>query len=334
MSNFWQSLPKPFFVLAPMEDVTDTVFREVVMGMADPEFLQVLYTEFASVDGLNHPVGKINVGHRLMVTGSERALLKQKNIRLVAQIWGKKPELFAKIAREITEEYDFDGLDINMGCPVKKVVKNGCCSALIDQPSLAKEIILATKESTHLPVSVKTRTGIRSHETEKWMATVMETKPAAVILHGRTQKQQSDGLADWDEIAKGAEVRKQQSPETIFIGNGDVASVSQGAELAEKIGIEGIMVGRGIFHNPWIFQPNHPAPDKNERLSRLLFHTHLFEKTWGTKKSINILKRFYKIYTSEFTDASKLRVHLMDARSYEEIYGIIENETGVPSLPV
>jgi tRNA-dihydrouridine synthase len=329
MLNFWQSLPKPFFALAPMEDVTDTVFREVVAGMADPKYLQILYTEFASVDGLNHPVGKKNVAHRLLVSDTERALLKEKNIKLVVQIWGKNPELFHKIAREITAEFDCDGIDVNMGCPVKKVVKNGCCSALIDQPELAKEIILATKEATHLPVSVKTRTGIRSHETERWMTTVMETKPAAVILHGRTQKQQSDGLADWDEIAKGAAVRNLVSPGTLFIGNGDVSSVAQGTELAEKHGLDGIMVGRGIFHNPWFFRPNHPAPGKKERLSRLLFHTRLFEKTWASRKSINILKRFYKIYTSEFTDASKLRVLLMEARSYDEIYRILDSELNV-----
>ena len=326
ISNFWRQLPKPFFALAPMEDVTDTVFREVVAGMSDPSYLQVLYTEFASVDGLNHPVGKKNVVHRLLVSQSERALLKQKNIRLVFQIWGKKPELFYKITREITEEFDCDGIDVNMGCPVKKVVKNGCCSALIDQPELVKEIILATKEATHLPVSVKTRTGIRMHETERWMTTIMETRPAAVILHGRTQKQQSDGLADWDEIGKGAAIRKMMSPETIFVGNGDVHSVAQGIELAEKYGLDGIMVGRGIFHSPWFFQPNHPAPQKAEKLTRLLFHTKLFEKTWGSEKSNNILKRFYKIYTSDFTDASKLRVQLMDAKSYEEIYRILQNE--------
>jgi len=326
MPNFWQLLPKPFFALAPMEDVTDTVFREVVAGISDPDFLQVLYTEFASVDGLNHPVGKINVGHRLLVSETERLLLKQKNIRLVVQIWGKNPELFAKIAREITQEQVCDGIDINMGCPVKKVVKNGCCAALIDQPDLAREIILATKEATHLPVSVKTRTGIRSHETEKWIATVLETRPAALILHGRTQKQQSDGLADWDEIGKGVQIRNQLSPETIFIGNGDVSSVARGVELAEKFGVDGIMVGRGIFHDPWFFRPNHPNPSKDERLARLLFHTQLFEKTWGKRKSINILKRFYKIYTSEFSDASKLRVELMDARSYQEIYKILQRE--------
>ncbi|MCK9640885.1 MAG: tRNA-dihydrouridine synthase [Prolixibacteraceae bacterium] len=326
MSNFWQQLPKPFFALAPMEDVTDTVFREVVAGMADPNYLQVLYTEFASVDGLNHPVGKKNVAHRLLVSESERTLLKQKNIKLVAQIWGKNPELFHKIAREITEEFEFDGIDVNMGCPVKKVVKNGCCSALIDQPEQAKEIILATKEATYLPVSVKTRTGIRIHETERWMTSIMETRPAAVVLHGRTQKQQSDGLASWEEIGKGVAIRNRLSPETIFLGNGDVNSVAQGVELTEKYGLDGIMVGRGIFHNPWIFQPNHPIPQKEEKLSRLLFHTQLFEKIWGSGKSINILKRFYKIYTNDFTDAAKLRVHLMDARSYEEIYLILQNE--------
>jgi len=326
MANFWQQLSKPFFALAPMEDVTDTVFREVVAGMADPAFLQVLYTEFASVDGLNHPVGKINVGHRLLVSESERALLKEKNIRLVVQIWGKTPEIFNRIAREITEEQACDGIDINMGCPVKKVVKNGCCSALIDQPDLAREIILATMEGTPLPVSVKTRTGIRSHQTERWMETVLETKPAAVILHGRTQRQQSEGVADWEEIGKGVQIKNRMSPSTVFIGNGDVNSVKQGVELAVQYGLDGIMVGRGIFHNPWFFDPNHPTPDKPEKLARLLFHTHLFEKTWGNKKSINILKRFYKIYTSEFTDAAKLRVQLMDARSYAEIYAILQSE--------
>lgn len=326
MSNFWELLPKPFFALAPMEDVTDTVFREIVAGMADPEYLQILFTEFTSVDGMNHPVGKIRVRERLFVSESERELLKQKNIKLIAQIWGKRPELYFKIAREITQEYDFDGLDINMGCPVKKVVKNGCCSALIDQPSLAKEIILATKEATHLPVSVKTRTGLKTHDTEKWMTTLMETKPAAVILHGRMQKQQSEGLADWDEIAKGAKIRNQLSPETKFIGNGDVISVAQGIEYAEKYGLDGIMIGRGIFHNPWFFNPNYTIQDKSDKLKQLLLHTQLFEKTWGELKNINILKRFYKIYTNDFAGAARLRALLMEAKTYPEVYQIIQNE--------
>lgn len=326
MAHFWELLPKSFFALAPMEDVTDTVFREIVAGLADPAYLHILFTEFTSVDGMNHPVGKIRVGERLMVNESERKLLRQKNIRLVAQIWGKKPELFYKIAKEISLEYDFDGLDINMGCPARKIVKNGGCSALIDQPTLAKEIILATKEATHLPVSVKTRTGIRSHDTENWISTLMETKPAAVILHGRMQKQQSEGLADWDEIAKGAIVRNQLSPETKFIGNGDVESVSQGIEYAERYGLDGIMIGRGIFQNPWFFNPQQSQPGKPEKLEQLLLHTRLFEKTWMGKKNINILKRFYKIYTNDFPEAANLRALLMEATTFQKVYSIISEE--------
>ncbi|HAH22685.1 MAG TPA: dihydrouridine synthase [Prolixibacteraceae bacterium] len=326
MSHFWELLPKSFFALAPMEDVTDTVFREIVAELADPAYLHILYTEFTSVDGMNHPVGKIRVGERLLVNDSERILLKQKNIQLVAQIWGKKPELFHKIAREITLEHDFDGLDINMGCPAKNIIKNGGCSALIDQPNLAKEIILATKEATHLPVSIKTRTGIRIHDTENWMATLMETQPAAVILHGRMQKQQSEGLANWEEIAKGVQVRNQLSPETKFVGNGDVISVEQGFEYAEKYGLDGIMIGRGIFQNPWFFNRIRHSPTKSEKLAQLLFHTQLFEKTWGGKKNINLLKRFYKIYTNDFAGAARLRALLMEANSYPEVYAIIQDE--------
>ena len=129
MPNFWNNLSKPIFALAPMEDVTDTSFREIIAGLSDPQILNVLFTEFTSVDGMNHPKGKPRVSERLFVSASEKQILKDKNYKLVAQIWGNNPEIFHKVAREITEEYDFDGLDINMGCPVKNVVKNGCCSA-------------------------------------------------------------------------------------------------------------------------------------------------------------------------------------------------------------
>lgn len=322
MPNFWKTLSKPIFALAPMEDVTDTSFREVVAGLSDPEYLHLLFTEFTSIDGMNHPKGKIRVSERLLVSRSEKNVLRQKNIKLVAQIWGNKPELFHKIAREITAEYEFDGLDINMGCPVKNVVKNGCCSALINQPELAKEIILATKEATHLPVSVKTRTGVKSHDTEVWISHLMETKPAAIILHGRTQKQQSDGLADWEEIAKGARIRDQIDPEVLFLGNGDVQSVSQGLALTTQYGLDGVMIGRGIFHDPWFFNPEHQPPSKSERLSQLILHTQLFEQNWGGKKNLNLLKRFYKIYTNDFPCAAKLRADLMEATTFAEVYRI------------
>lgn len=332
MSSFWNDIKTPILALAPMEDVTDTSFRELVARISDPACLQILFTEFTAVDGMNHPVGKERVSERLVVTESERKLLQQKGIKLVAQIWGNKPEVFHKVAKEITAEYQFDGLDINMGCPVKNVVKQGSCSALIDQPTLAKEIILATKEATHLPVSVKTRTGIRKHETERWISQLLETRPAAITLHGRTQKQQSDGLADWSEIAKGARLRDEQAPEIPFLGNGDVMSYQQACDYCNEFGLDGIMIGRGIFHNPWFFNPQEREHSKEEKLQQLILHTRLFERNWGGKRNFNVLKRFYKIYTNGFVGASKMRAELMNANNYEEVYQIVGAHIGFTTV--
>jgi len=320
MVNFWQNIPDPAFSLAPMEDVTDTVFREIVLGMAAPEKLHIVLTEFTSVEGMNHPKGRERVSERLIVNDSERELLKAKNVKLVAQIWGRNPEVYHTIAKHISENYDFDGLDINMGCPVKKVVKTGACSALIGDPVLAKEIIQATKEGTYLPVSVKTRTGIKQHQTEEWISHLLETDPAAIILHGRTQRMQSDGNADWDEIAKAVKVKNQLKPYIPLHGNGDVFSYSDGLKKASETGANGVMIGRGIFQNPWFFNPEKIDISKEDRIEKLIQQTRLFEQTWGGIKNFNILKRFYKIYLNSFPGAAKLRADLMEVKNYEEVY--------------
>lgn len=320
MNNFWQDFEGPVFSLAPMEDVTDTVFREVVMGMAAPKKLQVVFTEFTSVEGMNHPIGRKRVSERLIVNESERALLKKMGIKLVAQIWGRNPEIYANIAKYITEEYNFDGIDINMGCPVKKVFKIGACSALIGEPTLAKEIILATKDATSLPVSVKTRTGIKEHQTEDWISELLSVDPAAIILHGRTQRMQSDGEANWDEIAKAVKLKNQIKPHIPFHGNGDVFSYEQGLNRINETGVDGVMIGRGIFQNPWFYNPEKTEITKEERVEKLLEHTKLFEQTWGGIKNFNILKRFYKIYLNSFPGAAKLRADLMEVKDYQEVY--------------
>lgn len=320
MINFWQQLEKPAFSLAPMEDVTETVFREIVLGMALSGKLHVVFTEFASVEGLNHPQGRERVAERLIVSSTERELLRKLNVKIVAQIWGRNPEIYNRITRYITEDYEFDGIDINMGCPVKKIIKTGSCSALIGEPELAKEIILATKEATSLPVSVKTRTGIRKHQTADWIANLLEVKPAAIILHGRTQKMQSEGDASWDEIKKAVEVKNQIDPAIPLHGNGDVLSYADGLAKAAASGADGIMVGRGIFRNPWFFNPGKLEISEEERIQKLLEHTRLFEKTWGGIKNFNILKRFYKIYLNNFPGAAKMRAALMEAESYETVY--------------
>jgi len=330
-NNFWKNINRPILALAPMEDVTDTSFRESVALISEPGCLHVLFTEFTAVDGMNHPAGKERVSERLFVSPYEREVLKSKGIKLVAQIWGNKPEVFNKVTREITSEYDFDGLDINMGCPVKNVVKQGSCSALIDQPELAKEIILATREATHLPVSVKTRTGIRRHETERWIGQLIEAGPAAITLHGRTQKQQSDGLADWNEIAKATTVRDRMNPEIPILGNGDVLSYSQALEYSRVYHTDGIMIGRGIFYDPWFFNALSRQHPREEKLEQLILHTRLFERNWGGAKNFHILKRFYKVYTHGFTGASKMRAELMNADSFAEVYRLIEHSLAFPA---
>ncbi|HPE57450.1 MAG TPA: tRNA-dihydrouridine synthase [Bacteroidales bacterium] len=323
--NFWKDLKKPVFTLAPMEDVTDTVFRELVMGISDPECLQVLFSEFMSTDGFLHVVGGPKVKHRIQINDSEKALLKKSGVKLVAQIWGADPEKHARTAKIISEEGQFDGIDINMGCPVKKIVKQGACSALIANPILAKEIILATQEASTIPVSVKTRIGINKVNTEEWIGHLLETKPVLITIHGRIQKQQSEGTADWNEVAKAARLRDQLSPETLIHGNGDVMSYEEGLQKAKDFGVDGIMVGRGIFHNPWFFNEQVAERSPEERLQLLYKHASLFTQTWESKKNFAILKRFFKIYTTGFQDASKIRADLMETNSLEEVKQVLED---------
>ena len=319
MSNFWEQLKKPVFTLAPMEDVTDTVFREIVLSVSSPDYLHVLFSEFMSIDGFCHEIGKPKVKHRIQVNESERRLLDKKNVKLVAQIWGTDPEKFYKATKEICREYRFDGIDINMGCPVKKIVKQGACSALIAQPELSKEIIIATKEASNIPVSVKTRIGISKVVTEEWIANLLETNPAVITVHGRTQKQQTEGIADWNEVAKAVRLRDRMGSDTLIHGNGDVFSLEEGFRKAEEYGVDGIMIGRGIFQNPWFFSRNKNERSPEERLSLLWEHVSLFVQTWDKEKNFAILKRFFKIYTSGFYGAAQIRAKLMECNSLEDV---------------
>lgn len=323
-NNFWKQLPKPTFILAPMEDVTDTAFRELILQISNPATLHVLFTEFTSVEGMAHPIGRKKVTERLIVSKNERALLKATGVKLVAQIWGKTPENFKSAAEYICEAYDFDGIDINMGCPVKNVVKNGACSALIGIPELAKEIVLATKEGSKIPVSVKTRTGIREHITEEWMETLISVDPAALTLHGRTQKMQSEKPADWDEIAKAVAIKNRLAPEIPFYGNGDIFTFQQGLDYTERYGVDGVMIGRGIFQDPWFFNKQVITPTEQERMQTLINHVQIFDHNWHDIKNFNILKRFFKIYVRDFNGASALRAQLMETRNANDVYKLLE----------
>jgi len=324
MNNFWITLPKPFFALAPMEDVTDTVFRELIAGISSLDKLHVLFTEFMSVDGFLHSRGKDKVRHRLVVSDAEGDLLRKKGMKIVAQIWGSDPEKFYRAAREIAEDYSFDGIDINMGCPVKKIVKNNACSALINTPDLAREIISATQEGAKLPVSVKTRIGFNEVVTEAWISNLLLTSPAAITLHGRTQKMQSEGMADWNEVRKAVELRDRSGSSTMILGNGDVLNYSDGLSKHENVACDGIMVGRGIFHNPAFFAENE-IMEHEDRLDLLKMHLLNFQSAWKGEKNYAILKRFFKIYVHSFDGAGELRSKLMETHSCEEALEIVKS---------
>jgi tRNA-dihydrouridine synthase len=206
MKSFWQKLPKPILALAPMEDVTDTVFRRIVALCARPT---VFFTEFTSVDGL-FSRGREEVIRRLDYTEHERPI--------IAQIWGNTPELFYKAAKLIAE-MKFDGVDINAGCPEKNVTARGGGACLIQDPPLMKKIIAATKEGG-LPVSVKTRLGYKKIS-DDWIQFLLEQDLDALIIHGRTAAELSKVPARWDEIAKAVKLRNDMGKNTVIIGNGD-----------------------------------------------------------------------------------------------------------------
>jgi tRNA-dihydrouridine synthase len=321
--NFWQTFDQPIIALAPMEDVTDTVLRELLLSLADPGALHVVMTEFVSTDGLLHRKGRKRVAHRLRVTESERRLLKEKNVKIVAQIWGNTPENYQRVIQEIAGEMEFDGIDINMGCPVPKVVRRGCCSGLIGSPSLAKEIILAAKEASDLPVSVKTRIGLKSVATEEWIGQVLETKPAALTIHGRTQKQMSEGQADWCEIAKAARLRDQLGLDLPVLGNGDIKSLKEARSKCAQFGLDGAMIGRGIFDNPWIFMEEQRERAREEKLELLWQHTELFDRIWADRKNFNILRHYYSIYSKGFPGAAELRSRLMQTECIADVKNIM-----------
>lgn len=316
MQSFWQQLPKPFFVLAPMEEVTDTVFRRIIRSCGRPD---VMVTEFTSVEGLASEIGRSKVIHRLQYTPSEQPL--------VAQIWGITPEHYYQ-AGVYAREQGFVGLDINMGCPVKKVIKQGACSALIKNPQLASDIIQAAQEGAQdIPVSIKTRIGFSEIQTKEWIGFLLQHNLAALTIHGRTVKELSDYPAHWDEIGKVVELKNQAKVDTIIIGNGDINSYQQGLIMAEQYKVDGIMIGRGVFHNPWIFNPDiDPGTLSTEtKVKKLIQHIQLFEKTWGQDKNFAVMKKCFKMYLNNFAGASEIRAKLMNCNTPTECITILQH---------
>ncbi len=296
-----------------MADVTDAAFRFIIAKYGKPD---VMWTEFVSADGLCSE-GKKALLHNLRFDESERPI--------VAQFFGATPEHFYSCAL-LARELGFDGVDINMGCPEKNVVKQGAGAALIKNPSLAKRIIEETKRGAGpLPVSVKTRIGFNAKEELSWIPALLEAGPACIVIHGRTKKEMSLVPADWETIGRAAELAKRfgsSSEKTLIVGNGDVTGLEDAAEKAARYELDGVMIGRGIFGNPWLFAGL--SPSKEEKLRVMVEHTFLFEKFFKGIKSFDVMKKHYKAYVNGFRGAKELRIKLMEAKNAEEVADIVE----------
>jgi nifR3 family TIM-barrel protein len=325
MKDFWQSLPKPFFALAPMEDVTDVAFRTLIARYGKPD---VMWTEFTSADGLvlAPEPGKSKLLKKVSFGEGERPI--------VAQLFSSHPEWMEEAARLIAS-LGFDGLDINMGCPDRAIEKGLCGSGMIKHPALAKEIIRAAKRGAGtLPVSVKTRIGYASNEIPTWIPNLLEEGIAALTIHARTRNEMSDVPARWEHVKEVVALRDSMGVDTLIIGNGDLQNLDDARAKVAEAGCDGAMLGRAIFGNPWLFaKANNPEqsrgtatsyiPTPDERIAALIEHIKLFDELLGETTNFATMKKHFKAYISGWDSAKELRVKLMETNSPREAIAVL-----------
>ncbi len=310
--GFWDRLPKPFLVLAPMADVTDGAFRRVIAKYGKPD---VMWTEFVSADGLVRAPeeGKKKLLADLIYSEEERPI--------VAQFFTGNPDHMEKTA-ELARELGFDGIDINMGCPDKSIEKQKAGAAMMRDPMRAKAVIeAAIRGGGGLPVSVKTRIGYNKNDLEEWLPYILETDASAITIHARTRKEMSSVPARWEEVAHAVSIRNRENPDALILGNGDIIDVEDARKKIDESGADGAMLGRAIFGNPWLFSNGRhrmSAIATEERLRVMVEHTKLFEELLP-HKSFAIMKKHYKAYVNGFDGAAELRGELMRAENATEV---------------
>ncbi len=350
--SFWEKIKqskKPFFAVAPMADVTDAAFRRLIVKYGKPD---VMWTEFVSANGL------MNKGREIL----QRDLEYSEGERpIVAQLFSSDP-VHMEGAAKLAAELGFDGVDINMGCPDKTIEKQGAGAAMIKDPQKALEIIAAAKRGIaaagkHIPVSVKTRVGYSAVQIDTWIPMLLAADIAALTVHARTRKDLSVVPANWDYLRQVVALRDTLAPHTVIIGNGDVTSLADGRAKALASGVDGVMVGRALFGNPWFFDASRevvatlpkrsifynvpylkkffdtkrgaPMSATNpitirERLEVLVEHTALFEELLGDIKSFAIMKKHYKAYCTGFKGAKELRIQLMETKDSAGVKEVID----------
>lgn len=329
MKNIWENLPHGFTALAPMEGVTDVIFRQVVAKAGRPD---LFFTEFTNVSSFASEKGRANALERLEVAESDAPI--------IAQIWGKNPEHFAELAGAL-EGLGFAGLDINMGCPDRHVNAAGGGAAMIRTPDLAVECLNQARKATNLPVSVKTRLGYTYvDEYRTWLPILLKEKPAALTVHLRTRKEMSKVPAHFELIPEIVGLCRAFSPKTKLVINGDIKGLAQVQELDAKYPqVDGWMIGRGVFENPYCFT-NHQATQQ-ELLDLLNYHLDLFDAKDAELKlqraqalsagddvevrglAFEPLKHYFKIYVHGFPGASELRAKLMECKNTTEVRKIL-----------
>ena len=307
MQNIWEQLKKPFFCLAPMEGVTDIVFRQVIAEAGRPD---LFFTEFTNVSSFVNEKGRQNALSRLQIAPTDKPI--------IAQIWGKNPNHFSMLAKNC-KKLGFAGIDLNFGCPDKNVNRAGGGAAMIKTPDLAITCLKNAKTNSNgLPVSVKTRLGFSFLEDyQNWLTTILKEKPAALTIHLRTRKEMSKVPAHFELIPEIIMLRTKYSPETKLVINGDLNSRSDCLKLYKTYpAIDGFMIGRGIFKNPFVFKSDNYSPSREELMKLLKLHLDLFDESNQTK--YEPLKHFFKIYINNFSGASELRAKLMNTKSTAE----------------
>ncbi len=332
--SFWEKLPAPFFVLAPMADVTDAPFRRMIAKYSAHERADgtwggpdVMWTEFVSADGLIRatPEGKVKLMADLIYSEEERPI--------VAQLFTSNEDHMEQAAA-LCLELGFDGVDINMGCPDRSIEKQGCGSAMMKNPEMAAKIIRAAKRGAKMdeggiPVSVKTRLGYNRDQLEDWLPFLIAEAPAAIVVHARTRKEMSKVPARWERVARAVEIRDAilgaDKLKTRIIGNGDALSLADAKAKIAQSGADGVMLGRAIFGNPWLF---HPEKDVHliplvERLQVMVEHTKLFEELLPFK-NFAVMKKHYKAYVKDFHGAAELRAELMEQENTAAIEAVVE----------
>ena len=297
-----------------MADVTDCVFRQIIAKYGKPD---IFFTEFVSADGLAHPIAREKLLIDLKYSENERPM--------VAQIFGSKPDNIRK-ASALCKELGFDGIDINMGCPDKSIEKQYAGAAMIKNPKLIREIIRAAKEGSEgLPISVKTRIGYNKNEIETWIPVLLKEDLAALTIHLRTRKEMSSVSAHWELMKRVVEIRDEMRVETLILGNGDVLNLEDAKQKVKETGCDGVMLGRAIFGNPWLFASKEYIPSTPEKLKVLVEHTKLFEKMLGQHKNFAIMKKHYKAYVNGFDGAKELRIKLMETENVLQVEKIIND---------